>query len=58
MLCSYEVLLPDRTHLQLTAAAQLGRVYVLAAAAPDAAWGECGAALAQAAATFRLNYRS
>ncbi len=56
--CSYEVLLPDRSHLQLTAAAQLGRLYVLAASAPDEQWGASGAALKQAALTFRLNYRN
>ncbi|KAI7837937.1 hypothetical protein COHA_008243 [Chlorella ohadii] len=55
---SYEVLLPDRSHLQLTAAAQLGRLYVLAASAPDEQWGASGAALKQAALTFRLNYRN
>lgn len=52
------MLLPDQTHLQLTAAAQLGRLYVLAAAAPDEQWGQSGAALKQAALTFRLNYRN
>lgn len=54
---SYEVLLPDKTHLQLTAAAQLGRVYALAATAPDALWGEGGAALREAALSFRLRYK-
>ena len=55
--CSYDVLLADRTHLQLAAAAQLGRIYLLAATAPDAAWAECGAPLREAARTFRLRYK-
>lgn len=54
---SYEVLLPDRTHLLLAAAAQLGRLYLLAATAPDAQWGECGAELRETALSFRLRYR-
>lgn len=51
------MLLADRTHLQLAAAAQLGRIYLLAATAPDAAWAECGAPLREAARTFRLRYK-
>ena len=55
--CSYEVLLADRTHLQMTAAAQLGQLYVLGASVPDSQWAECGAGLKEAARSFRLRYR-
>lgn len=56
--CSYEVLLPDRTHLQLTAAAQLGRIFVLAATAADADWAAVGPALRETALSFRLRYKT
>ena len=55
--CSYNVLLPDGTHTQLTAAAQLGRLYVAAASAPEGVWQESGAALREAALSFRLRYK-
>ena len=54
---SYNVLLPDGTHTQLTAAAQLGRLYVAAASAPEGVWQESGAALREAALSFRLRYK-
>jgi len=55
---SYEVVLPDRSHAQVTAAALLGRLYVMGASAPDSRWQECGAALKQSALSFRLRYRT
>ncbi len=55
--CSYEVVLLDGTHLQMTAAALLGRIYVLGASAPEALWRECGPALQEVARSFRLRYR-
>lgn len=55
--CSYDVLLPDGTRVQLAAAAQLGRLYVLAASAPAGQWQEAGPALKEAAASFRLRYK-
>ncbi|KAL4433233.1 hypothetical protein ABPG77_003281 [Micractinium sp. CCAP 211/92] len=54
---SYEVVLLDGTHLQMTAAALLGRIYVLGASAPEALWRECGPALQEVARSFRLRYR-
>lgn len=54
---SYEVVLLDGTHLQMTAAALLGRIYVLGASAPEARWQECGPALQEVARSFRLRYR-
>lgn len=53
----YEVVMPDRTHLQLAAAAQLGRVYVLGGQVPEERWAECGAALRETAKSFRLRYK-
>ena len=55
---SYDVRLPDGTRVALMAAAQLGRLYVLAATAPDAEWAEVGPALREAALSFRLRYPS
>ena len=51
------MVLLDGTHLQMTAAALLGRIYVLGASAPDARWQECGPALREVARSFRLRYR-
>ena len=51
------MLLADGTHLQMTAAAQLGQLYVLGASVPDSRWAECGAGLKEAARSFRLRYR-
>lgn len=53
------MVLPDaeRTHIALTAAAQLGRIYVMGAQAPDARWAEVGAGLTESARSFRLRYK-
>jgi hypothetical protein len=56
---TYDLLLPDpaATRVQLTAAAQLGRLYVLAASAPGQEWGEAGPLLREAALSFRVRYK-
>jgi hypothetical protein len=57
---NYELVLPDeeQTHVRLAAAAQLGRLYVLAASAPGSEWEAAAPALREAAASFRLRYKS